>query len=201
MASWLHLANIFLLVFLRAAQRRPHEPGYRSVRGPLRRRCGQLHGGGPSAEEQRPSDRQGGGVWSSLPGRHHRWAVGGAVPFDSNTPAEFNPTLSGREFDVKAKCVINATGPFTDSLRKMDNQETANICQPSAGVHIVIPGYYRWLPLLVFVPRRFLIPVGKQRTRLATAWPSAARAGRSSVLHTRQNSRVVLFKSQVLKFS
>lgn len=44
---------------------------------------------------------------------------------------------------MRAKCVINATGPFTDSLRKMDNQETANICQPSAGVHIVIPGYFR----------------------------------------------------------
>ncbi|XP_054639026.1 glycerol-3-phosphate dehydrogenase, mitochondrial isoform X2 [Dunckerocampus dactyliophorus] len=50
--------------------------------------------------------------------------------------------LTGEEFDVKAKCVINATGPFTDSVRKMDNQESANICQPSAGVHIVIPGYY-----------------------------------------------------------
>uniref|UniRef100_A0A672KAM8 glycerol-3-phosphate dehydrogenase n=1 Tax=Sinocyclocheilus grahami TaxID=75366 RepID=A0A672KAM8_SINGR len=48
----------------------------------------------------------------------------------------------GQEFDVRARCVINATGPFTDSLRKMDNQKTANICQPSAGVHIVIPGYY-----------------------------------------------------------
>ncbi|XP_063073538.1 glycerol-3-phosphate dehydrogenase, mitochondrial [Engraulis encrasicolus] len=50
--------------------------------------------------------------------------------------------VTGEEFDVRAKCVINATGPFTDSLRKMDNQKTANICQPSAGVHIVIPGYY-----------------------------------------------------------
>ncbi|MEQ2184028.1 glycerol-3-phosphate dehydrogenase, partial [Goodea atripinnis] len=48
-----------------------------------------------------------------------------------------------QEFDVRAKCVINATGPFTDSLRQMDKQEISNICQPSAGVHIVIPGYYR----------------------------------------------------------
>uniref|UniRef100_A0A3P9KTK8 Glycerol-3-phosphate dehydrogenase, mitochondrial n=1 Tax=Oryzias latipes TaxID=8090 RepID=A0A3P9KTK8_ORYLA len=56
--------------------------------------------------------------------------------------ARCRDVITGREFDVKAKCVINATGPFTDSLRKMDNQETANICQPSAGVHIVIPGYY-----------------------------------------------------------
>uniref|UniRef100_A0A3B3XRT8 Glycerol-3-phosphate dehydrogenase, mitochondrial n=1 Tax=Poecilia mexicana TaxID=48701 RepID=A0A3B3XRT8_9TELE len=50
--------------------------------------------------------------------------------------------LTGKEFDVRAKCVINATGPFTDSLRQMDKQETAKICQPSAGVHIVMPGYY-----------------------------------------------------------
>ncbi|KAM6893746.1 glycerol-3-phosphate dehydrogenase, mitochondrial [Xenentodon cancila] len=56
--------------------------------------------------------------------------------------ARCRDVITGQEFDVKAKCVINATGPFTDSLRKMDNQETLNICQPSAGVHIVIPGYY-----------------------------------------------------------
>uniref|UniRef100_A0A1A8NP00 Glycerol-3-phosphate dehydrogenase, mitochondrial n=1 Tax=Nothobranchius rachovii TaxID=451742 RepID=A0A1A8NP00_9TELE len=56
--------------------------------------------------------------------------------------ARCRDVITGQEFDVKAKCVINATGPFTDSLRKMDKQEVANICQPSAGVHIVIPGYY-----------------------------------------------------------
>ncbi|XP_028279982.1 glycerol-3-phosphate dehydrogenase, mitochondrial isoform X2 [Parambassis ranga] len=56
--------------------------------------------------------------------------------------ARCRDVITGHEFDVKAKCVINATGPFTDTLREMDNQETVKICQPSAGVHIVIPGYY-----------------------------------------------------------
>ncbi|XP_075685418.1 glycerol-3-phosphate dehydrogenase, mitochondrial [Rhinoderma darwinii] len=56
--------------------------------------------------------------------------------------ARCRDVLTGQEFDVRAKCVINATGPFTDSLRKMDNQQTSKICQPSAGVHIVMPGYY-----------------------------------------------------------
>ncbi|XP_069472519.1 glycerol-3-phosphate dehydrogenase, mitochondrial isoform X3 [Ambystoma mexicanum] len=56
--------------------------------------------------------------------------------------ARCKDVLTGKEFDVNAKCVINATGPFTDSLRKMDDQEVPNICQPSAGVHIVMPGYY-----------------------------------------------------------
>ncbi|XP_069589063.1 glycerol-3-phosphate dehydrogenase, mitochondrial [Ranitomeya imitator] len=56
--------------------------------------------------------------------------------------ARCKDVLTGQEFDVRAKCVINATGPFTDSLRKMDDQQTNKICQPSAGVHIVMPGYY-----------------------------------------------------------
>ncbi|XP_071978580.1 glycerol-3-phosphate dehydrogenase, mitochondrial isoform X3 [Engystomops pustulosus] len=56
--------------------------------------------------------------------------------------ARCRDVLTGQEFNVRAKCVINATGPFTDSLRKMDKQETSKICQPSAGVHIVMPGYY-----------------------------------------------------------
>ncbi|KAI4805194.1 hypothetical protein KUCAC02_009821 [Chaenocephalus aceratus] len=50
--------------------------------------------------------------------------------------------ITGQEFDVRAKCVINATGPFTDALQKMDDQKNPDICQPSAGVHIVILGYY-----------------------------------------------------------
>ncbi|XP_030064609.1 glycerol-3-phosphate dehydrogenase, mitochondrial isoform X2 [Microcaecilia unicolor] len=56
--------------------------------------------------------------------------------------ARCKDVLTEQEFDVKAKCVINATGPSTDSVRRMDNQEVENICQPSAGVHIVMPGYY-----------------------------------------------------------
>jgi len=47
-----------------------------------------------------------------------------------------------KEFQVKAKCIINATGPFTDAIRKLDNQEAQEIVAPSSGVHIVLPGYY-----------------------------------------------------------
>ncbi|KAB0398292.1 hypothetical protein E2I00_016588 [Balaenoptera physalus] len=56
--------------------------------------------------------------------------------------ARCKDVLTGEEFDVRAKCVINATGPFTDIVRKMDDKDAAAICQPSAGVHIVMPGYY-----------------------------------------------------------
>lgn len=46
------------------------------------------------------------------------------------------------EFSIKAKGIINATGPFTDAIRKMDNQEVSEIVAPSSGVHVILPGYY-----------------------------------------------------------
>ena len=45
---------------------------------------------------------------------------------------------------MKAKCVINATGPYTDDVRQMDDPSIKKICQPSQGVHVVLPDYYRY---------------------------------------------------------
>lgn len=52
--------------------------------------------------------------------------------------------MTGKEHIVKAKCVINATGPYTDQIRLMSGGagETKPICQPSSGTHIVLPEYY-----------------------------------------------------------
>lgn len=52
--------------------------------------------------------------------------------------------MSGKEWEVKAKCLINATGPFTDGIRLMDDPTVKKICAPSSGVHIVLPQYYRY---------------------------------------------------------
>lgn len=57
--------------------------------------------------------------------------------------AHVKDKLSGEEYDIYAKCVINATGPFTDVIRSMENPSVKKICQPSSGVHIVLPDYYR----------------------------------------------------------
>jgi glycerol-3-phosphate dehydrogenase len=46
------------------------------------------------------------------------------------------------EFSVRARGIVNATGPFTDSIRKMDEPDTKEIVAPSSGVHVVLPGYY-----------------------------------------------------------
>ncbi|PIL22688.1 hypothetical protein GSI_15381 [Ganoderma sinense ZZ0214-1] len=56
--------------------------------------------------------------------------------------ARVRDTLTGKEWDVKAKGIINATGPFSDSLLTMDNPAHKPIVQPSAGTHITLPNYY-----------------------------------------------------------
>lgn len=48
--------------------------------------------------------------------------------------------MTCKTWSVPTKCVINATGPFTDSIRKMDDPNVREICSPSSGVHITLPG-------------------------------------------------------------
>lgn len=47
-----------------------------------------------------------------------------------------------QEFTIRAKGIINATGPFVDGIRKFDDQDIKEIVAPSSGVHVVLPGYY-----------------------------------------------------------
>ncbi|KAI4183735.1 MAG: hypothetical protein LQ348_004639 [Seirophora lacunosa] len=47
-----------------------------------------------------------------------------------------------QEFSIRAKGIINATGPFTDAVRKMDEPQVPDIVAPSSGVHVILPGYY-----------------------------------------------------------
>ncbi|KAI9451388.1 DAO-domain-containing protein [Russula earlei] len=56
--------------------------------------------------------------------------------------ARVRDNLTGEDWEVKAKGVINATGPFTDALLAMDNPTHKPIVQPSAGIHITLPNYY-----------------------------------------------------------
>lgn len=56
--------------------------------------------------------------------------------------ARVKDMLTGKEFNVRSKCVINATGPYTDFVRQKDNPDVKKICQPSSGVHVILPDYY-----------------------------------------------------------
>jgi glycerol-3-phosphate dehydrogenase len=56
--------------------------------------------------------------------------------------ASVRDTISGETWDIHARGIINATGPFTDSLLSLDDPTHKPIVQASSGVHITFPNYY-----------------------------------------------------------
>jgi len=52
---------------------------------------------------------------------------------------KFRDEESGTEHTLSARSVINATGPFCDELRLVDDPAVKPILAPSQGVHIVLP--------------------------------------------------------------
>jgi glycerol-3-phosphate dehydrogenase len=46
---------------------------------------------------------------------------------------------SGSEYEVSAKVVVNATGVFVDSLRKLDEPKSVKMLAVSQGAHLVLP--------------------------------------------------------------
>ena len=47
--------------------------------------------------------------------------------------------MDAQPLEIRAKVVVNATGPFTDAIRKMDDgPEIQNIIHPAAGTHVVL---------------------------------------------------------------
>jgi len=50
--------------------------------------------------------------------------------------------LSGKTFDVHAKSIVFAGGPFTDHMRKVEDPNCKPTVAAAAGTHIVLPGYY-----------------------------------------------------------
>ncbi|XP_031381550.1 glycerol-3-phosphate dehydrogenase SDP6, mitochondrial [Punica granatum] len=67
--------------------------------------------------------------------------------------ARIRDNISGKEFDTFAKVIVNAAGPFCDSVRKMVNEDVQPMISPSSGVHIVLPDYYSPEGMGLIVPK------------------------------------------------
>ncbi len=60
---------------------------------------------------------------------------------------------SGREYTVKARCVINAAGIFVDEVMRMDEPEMPKMVVPSQGVHIVLDMKFLQSDYAIMVPK------------------------------------------------
>ena len=60
---------------------------------------------------------------------------------------------SGREFEATARVVINATGVFTDAVRRLDEPGAEGLVCPSQGVHLVLPKSFLPGDSAIMVPK------------------------------------------------
>lgn len=59
---------------------------------------------------------------------------------------------TGRELEIRAKVVVNATGVFADEVRRMDVPESEVTIAPSQGVHLVIDRAFQPSDTAIMVP-------------------------------------------------
>jgi glycerol-3-phosphate dehydrogenase len=79
--------------------------------------------------------RKKGGQWGSQ--------LSGAVLRDAE---------SGGEFEVAARVVVNATGPFCDEVRRLDDANAQPLIAPSQGTHLVLPRDFLPGEVAIMVP-------------------------------------------------
>ncbi len=60
---------------------------------------------------------------------------------------------TNERYELRSKVVINATGIFTDSIRKLDNPSSPCILAPSQGIHLVLDRSFMPSDLAVIVPQ------------------------------------------------
>jgi glycerol-3-phosphate dehydrogenase len=65
----------------------------------------------------------------------------------------FTDTETNQHYSLKARCVINATGAFSDAVREMDEPGTAPMISPSQGVHVVLDRLFLPGDAAIMVPR------------------------------------------------
>jgi len=61
--------------------------------------------------------------------------------------------IDGSTFELKGKCIINATGIFVDEIMKMNNPEEKPLVRPSQGVHVVVDKSFLESDDAIMVPK------------------------------------------------
>ncbi|OAH11188.1 glycerol-3-phosphate dehydrogenase/oxidase [Streptomyces jeddahensis] len=79
------------------------------------------------------------------------------------TGAELRDRLDGTEFGVTARLVLNATGPWVDHLRRMEDPNAAPSIRLSKGAHLVLKRTSPWKAALA-------TPIDKYRITFALPW-------------------------------
>ena len=114
---------------------------------------------------------------------------------DMVTGVRAQDELSGEEFEISAKVVINATGVFTDEILQMDQPDSRKLIVPSQGVHIVLDQSFLNGPHAIMVPH-----TTDGRVLFAVPWNDYVVVGTTDTLSKRQTKNPLHWKKKLNLF-
>lgn len=85
--------------------------------------------------------------------------------------------VSGKTFEVKGKCVVNAAGVFVDEVMQMDSPAHSKMVTPSQGVHIVIDMKFLQSDYAIMVPK-----TSDGRVLFAVPWHNRVVVGTTDIV-------------------
>ncbi|MET7395696.1 glycerol-3-phosphate dehydrogenase/oxidase [Dactylosporangium sp. NPDC005572] len=94
---------------------------------------------------------------------NHARVVGLRTTQGRVTGADVRDQIDGVEFGVNARLVLNATGPWVDHLRRLEDPAAAPSVRLSKGAHLVLRRAEAWQAALT-------IPIDKYRVSFAIPW-------------------------------
>ncbi|MCP3817223.1 glycerol-3-phosphate dehydrogenase/oxidase [Streptomyces sp. A3M-1-3] len=94
---------------------------------------------------------------------NHAEVTGLRITHGRVSGAELRDRLDGTEFGVNARVVLNATGPWVDHLRRMEDKHSMPSIRLSKGAHIVMKRKSPWKAAMA-------TPIDKYRITFALPW-------------------------------
>ncbi|MFF0385816.1 FAD-dependent oxidoreductase [Streptomyces sp. NPDC004286] len=106
------------------------------------------------------------------------------------TGAELKDRLTGEEFGVNARLVLNATGPWVDHLRRMEDPHAAPSIRLSKGAHLVLKRTAPWKAALA-------TPIDKYRITFALPWEDMLLLGTTDEMYEGDPADVSVTESDI----
>lgn len=99
---------------------------------------------------------------------------------------------TGREYQIRSRCVINATGVFADEILQMDMPGKRPIVRPSQGVHLILDGSFLQSDCAVMIPK-----TSDGRVLFAVPWHDKVVVGTTDTVRERSEMEPVALEDEI----
>lgn len=100
--------------------------------------------------------------------------------------------LTGEEYRLQARCVVNAAGCFVDEIMQMDSPEHRKMVTPSQGVHLVLDKRFLQSDYAIMVPK-----TSDGRVLFAVPWHDKVVVGTTDIVREKAEEEPLPLKEEV----